>query len=144
MRENETNPGQKGTKMNLLDNPFFSALADVNLDKVESTGMDRCTPRKVQAATLRKLLRKLGVKGVSVTAPNYSMAQSVDVRMPLLDVPVIKTDDDPWGRRDVDSVEANANAAANEKFRAILAKAFPNHDDRSDSMTDYFDYCWSF
>lgn len=33
---------------------------------------------------------------------------------------------------------------AQDLARAILGRAFPNHDDRSDSQSDSFDYCWSF
>ena len=32
---------------------------------------------------------------------------------------------------------------AEQKVEAILARAFPNHLDRSDIMCDHFDYCWS-
>ena len=33
---------------------------------------------------------------------------------------------------------------ARAKLEKILARAFPNHEDRSDTQSDYFDYCWSF
>jgi len=33
-------------------------------------------------------------------------------------------------------------AAIRLKIEEILARAFPNNDDRSDYGTDYYDYCW--
>jgi hypothetical protein len=38
---------------------------------------------------------------------------------------------------------AQANEAARTRLGAILLAAFPQHDNRSDSMTDHFDSKWS-
>jgi len=92
---------------------------------------DRHIPRKEQAKLARKLFKILGIRGVSVRTPNYSMARVVDVRLPQLG----------------DDVEREARRKANWEARCrmkdVLEFAFPCHDDRSDPMTDYFDHCWS-
>lgn len=101
---------------------------------------ERSTPRKDQAKLARKLFKQLGLKGISVTTPSYSMAQGVDVLIP-------KRDDyirDERGNIDfINDPAAKANSKAVRDIMEILARAFPQHDDRSDSMTDYFNYKWS-
>ena len=42
----------------------------------------RREPRKTIAAAARALLKELCIQHVSVTTPNYSMAQSINVRIP--------------------------------------------------------------
>lgn len=112
----------------------------IHLSEIPVMTADRQCGRKETARLLRALLSRLKIKGVSVTAPNYSMAQAVDICLPK--------------RRDIEFEYAprrkNPEAAANkanhlaaEKFRALLAVAFPHHDDRSDSQSDHFDYKWS-
>ncbi len=115
------------------------ALSKVDLSDISILNNERHISRKEQALLARQLFASLGLKGISVTAPNYSMAQSVDVRLP-------KRED--YAMTDsgfvVDGdVAASANNEATAKVRQILNAAFPSHDDRSDSQTDYFDYCWS-
>ena len=110
-------------------------------EHLKPVATDRHMARKDQAAAARKLFRILGIKGVRFTTPNYSMASVVDVDIPKRDD--YKTDE----RGQIDypnDPAAVANNKAVEGVRMILAYAFPNHDNRSDSMTDYFDACWSF
>lgn len=117
------------------------ALAKVDADRVPVVCTDRRIPRKEQAALARKLFRSLGLPHVSVTAPNYSMASTVDVTLPRRsdytafdEIGCVLRREDP---------AALANAGAERKVEAILAVAFPTHDDRSDSSSDYFDARWS-
>lgn len=132
-------------KPNLID-----AIMAIDLDEIKPVCHDRHIPRKQQAALARQLFKAIGLRGISVTTPNYSMAQVVNVRIPeephpgwagyeqyenatYSDMP----DDVParrWSAR---------HYAAEQKVKEILLRAFPAHDDRSDSMTDYYDYCWS-
>lgn len=127
---------------------FTKQVAAVDLAAVPVMSKDRCIPRKEQAKLARELFKSLGIKGISVTTPNCSMAQSVDVRLPRID------SDDPvhdhsahphnWkATADERCPVCEARRNASEKVEKILLAAFPNHDNRSDSMTDYFDYCWS-
>ena len=122
---------------------FHAALAAVDLNKVPVMTKDRSIARKEQARLLRELLKSLKIKGVSVTAPNYSMAQSVDVSLPRR-LDYMKDDGSlpPYALNEWCPAR-RANIKAREQFNALLAKAFPNHDNRSDSQSDYFDYCWS-
>jgi len=126
----------------------------VNLERVPVMCTDRHISRKTQANLARDLFKALGIKGVSVTCPRYSMAQSVDVdiakneAIPLdafiLDGADYRNEcfsdmpDDVPAKR-IQQSKNNARA----KVEAILALAFPNHDDRSDTQSDHFDYCWS-
>lgn len=115
------------------------AIGAVDLDRVPVMSTDRRIDRKDQAKLARTLFKRLGVPHLSVTTPNYSMASTVDVDVP--------------GRRDYGADQFNkvphddparaANNNARLKVEAILLKAFPNHNDRSDSRSDYFDFCWS-
>jgi len=126
----------------------------VNLDRVPVVCRERYIPRKEQAKLCRELLKRLGVKGVSVTAPNYSMAQSVDVDidkngMIQLDAFIfngVDYRDQCFSDMPEDVPAKRINQSkynARIKLEAILALAFPNHDDRSDTQSDYFDYKWS-
>lgn len=131
----------------------YAQIAAVNEAAIQVVCRDRMIPRKEQAALARKLFKSLGIKGVSVTAPNYSMAQVVNVTLPR-----IETSDADflldgtnyrnhcWSDMPIEVPAKQKNAArwtAERKIDEILARAFPQHDDRSDSQTDYFDSCWS-
>lgn len=129
---------------------LYDAIEAVDLSVVASTGLDRHEPRKVQAAAARKLFRELGIRGISVTAPNYSMAQSVDVRIPKPADSEHHGDKWPHGNSfELSRSEATRCPACarrsriRDKVEGILARAFPNHDNRSDSQSDHFDFCWS-
>jgi hypothetical protein len=127
-----------GTETNEAET-LLRAILRVDLLRVTVMSLDRSIARTEQAALTRKLFRSLGIKGVSVTAPSYSMAQSVDIRLPRRD----DFEFDTFGDVDRDCPAAKMNHAAHAKIGAILARAFPNHEDRSDSQSDHFDFCWS-
>ena len=115
---------------------FQARVAAVDLDKVSLVSTDRHIDRKQQAKLTRGIFKDLGLKGISVTTPMYSMACSVQVSYPQRGDYLI----------DGDSRMCKAHAANRvvyDKIMDVLLKAFPNSDNRSDSMTDYFDYRWS-
>lgn len=128
----------------------YRQIEAVNLDAVTVASNNRSIPRKEQAALTRALFKRLGIKGISVTAPNYSMASSVDVRLPRAPRPSMAgfeqyenvTYSDMPNDCPVKVAMLERSSAA-RKVAAILSRAFPNHDDRSDYQTDYFDSCWS-
>lgn len=133
-----------------LVSALYNAIEAVDLSAVASTGLDRHELRKVQAAAARQVFKGLGIRGISVTAPNYSMAQSVDVRIPEPADSEHHGDKWPHGNSfELSRSEATRCPACSrrsrirDKVEAILAKAFPNHDNRSDSQSDHFDFCWS-
>jgi len=103
---------------------IFEKIMQVELEQVSVMETDRHIPRKLQATRARALFKQLGLKGISVTVPRYSMASSVYVQLPR--------ENETWPER----------IAAMHKLGQILDRAFPSHDDRSDVMTDYFDFCW--
>jgi len=110
---------------------------------------DRHIPRKEQARLARELFKKLGLKGISVTTPSYSMASSVDVRVPT----ITKTEADYGEHKHAcfsdmpDTVPAKMKNTleweAKKHVQHILTLAFPKHDDRSDYQSDHFDSKWS-
>lgn len=131
----------------------LTQIFSVNLDNIPVMTRDRFIPRKEQAKLARELFKRLGIKGVSVTAPNYSMAQSVDVKVPTF---LLEPNDfifEGINHENLcfsdmpDRVPAKmkhlANWNAKNRIEEILLKAFPNHNDRSDLQSDYFDYKWS-
>ena len=117
---------------------LHAALAKVDLSKVPVMTTERGN-RKLRASLARELFRKLGLKGISVTAPNYSMAQSVHVRQPERQDRELNEE----GFYDADGAVNIANREAADKIESILLAAMPNTDNRSDYSTDYFDSCWS-
>jgi hypothetical protein len=129
--------------------PTLLLIETANLDAVQVFLLDRSAPRKVRAAAARALFKQMGLKGISVTAPNYSMAQAVHIHLPNTEVPrELYAEWDLACRTDTGADTAYGQIrrreyAAEQKLEAILAKAFPNHLDRSDIHCDHFDYCWS-
>ena len=129
-----------------------AALESVDLSAVPVMTTDRHIPRKDQAKLARELFKRLGLKGISVTTPNYSMAQSVEVSVPRLGIHV----ENMWPHGGANYHASGADVHDSQKCPAcvknrenekqvekIIGIAFPNHDDRSESQSDYFDYCWS-
>ena len=126
--------------------PTLLLIETANLDAVPVFLLDRSATRKVQAAAARALFKQLGLKGISVTAPNYSMASMVHVNLPRTEAS--KEMIAEWNASEFQSETAYGRLRSREheahrKLGQILAKAFPNHLDRSDVMSDYFDSCWS-
>ena len=122
----------------------------INLNEVPVVCTDRHIKRKEQAKLARELFKKLGIKGISVTTPSYSMASTVDVRVPWEPHPGW-VGFEKWENKtysdmpdDVPAKKWNAHHYRAEcKVELILLKAFPQHDDRSEPQSDYFDRCWS-
>lgn len=135
--------------------PVIEAIEALDLDTVTPRLFSRSTSRILRAAAARGLFKTLGLKGISVTAPSYSMAQAVHVRLPWLT---------GEARERYDALEPEFNAlwphddareahpigqfhkrmyAAEKKTNALLDHAFPTCGDRSDFSSDHFDYCWS-
>ena len=110
--------------------------------------------RKQLAPLVRALLKELGIKGASVTTPNYSMAQSVKIRIPEPTGPgdYIGPDGKDYQNCSFSEMPDDApikirnrkNRAAQDRLEAILLAAFPGCNDRSDYQTDCFDYLFSF
>jgi hypothetical protein len=116
-----------------LDYPTHHRILTVQIPSVVNPAL-RDSERKVIAAEIRKLLKALGIKKVSVTAPNYSVAQCVGI-----DLPYLPHDDHPsidWPSCPVCSM----HRAAVYRLEVILLSAFPDLDDRSDVLSDYFDF----
>ena len=100
-------------------------------------GHIRHEARKEIAAQVRKLLRSVGVKGISVTAPNYSMAQTIDIRLPEDEHPNPSA---PEAHTTRDCPRCQRRQVTSRKLEALILAAYPDLDSRNDTSTDYFDY----
>jgi hypothetical protein len=120
---------------------FHASLAAIDLANVPVLSRDRSIPRKEQAKLARALFRQLGLEGISVTTPTHSMANSVELRLPT------RNDYTPemleFGCAIAGNPVTAANGLANRQMSALMDQAFPEHKDRSEMQSDYFDYRWS-
>jgi hypothetical protein len=104
---------------------------------------NRQNSRKQIASDIRALLARLKLKGISVTSPNYSMAQSVRISLPT-----VPNDYSGCDNRENDFREhyvyncrhCHLKERARRRLEAIILAAYPALDNRSDSVTDHFDY----
>jgi hypothetical protein len=109
---------------------LHEALGRVDVNAIAVVTTDRSIAEKEQAALTRRLFKSLGLAGISVTTPDGAHVHQVDVQLPY-------RRDEVW-----DQGANRANRAAHAKVKAILAAAFPNHDDRSNYRWDHFDSKW--
>src|SRR5438067_1486097 len=61
---------------------LHATLAATDITTIPVLSNDRCMPRTEQAELARSFFKKLGLKGVSVTTPTYSMARTVHITLP--------------------------------------------------------------
>jgi hypothetical protein len=131
----------------------YDKIHKVDLATVEPFAHGRLWRREL-AKEVRAYLKTLGIssRDVSVTVPTYANASTVHIGLPDLDYYAIYGvklyDFSAW-----DKVAAEDKKVAYELSRAfgelrrdaqvkllsILRCAFPDCDDRGDSMTDYYD-----
>ena len=90
---------------------IFHTLESIDLETIIATPNDRRIPGRKLARLAGKLFRELNLRTIAVTAMNFSKTQSIEVILP--------------------GGESN-RTIMKVKVKAILEKAFPNHD-----------YCWS-
>lgn len=123
--------------------PFYRALMAVDVARLPVRQDIGRTRSKELAAAIRELLRTLKVVGCSVTTDS-----SVSVKIPHT----------VCGTADCYLVDQHCNEQSSRLYRthpatvlgkvardrvaAIISRVFPQCEDRSDSMTDYFNYCW--
>jgi hypothetical protein len=111
--------------------------------------------RKEWAQNVRSLFKSLGLGWVSVTAPNYSMASSIDIRF---HTPDNFTGAHEAKHAEIDELQRGAYEwlgyghycpwckqqwEAHHRLEQIILAAFPDLNNRSDSMSDHFDFCLS-
>lgn len=129
--------------------PFATRLAELT-DAMDAFGAENVIPsyahiprsgQKKQASAARELFKTLGLKGISVTMARGSMCFWVEVTIPgRIDWHYwIHLEGSGGSKKDTANVGMNV---ARTMIRRILDAAFPNHHDRSDSLTDHFDDPW--
>ena len=111
------------------------ALAKVNELAIPVVCRDRGISLTEQARLTRQLFTQLGLKHISVTVPRYANAIAVQVCIPFFQD---CRPDCSFRTRDLCNT-CHENDKMCRKLKEILARAFPQHDDRSDPWTDYFD-----
>lgn len=130
-------------------NPTFQAVLNTKLPHVHNSQL-RQASRKEWAQAVRKLFKELGLTGISVTTPSYSMAQSIKISLPSVEGnnsdEHVKFHDSLWreGRTGMDCPKCHERWQARQHLENIILSAFPDLDNRSNTQTDYFDYCLSF
>lgn len=109
---------------------------------VDVKSNDRSISQKRQAELTRELFKELNLPGISVTCATGSMCFWVNVALPgRFDHEYLRYLDKDF--KHGEDAGSKQRAWALMLIIEILDRAFPNHDDRSDSMTDYFDDPWS-
>jgi hypothetical protein len=103
----------------------------------------RNLPRKEFAKLVRAFLREIGVKGVSVVTPNYSMAMGIEIRIPKREDFLTRPDGSVDWLNPENCPARLTNDAAEKLLAGFLCDHFPNHTNRSDSQVDRFDFRWS-
>lgn len=120
----------------------LAALKEVNELRIPVVCRDRFIPRKEQARLARELFKKLGIKGVGVRVSTGAKCITVHVRVPQM-IHAACPPGEKWSQHDTKACEACIyRRYALDKLAEILGRAFPQHDDRSDSQSDYFDFKW--
>lgn len=128
---------------------IFDQIITTPLPAVRNSDMRKLS-RKEWAVAVRKLLKDLGLKGISVTTPSYSMAQTIHVTLPDLgigndDEAHNRLHDELWKaqRPTVDCPHCAQRWNARNRIEAIILAAFPDLENRSNTQYDHFDYCLS-
>lgn len=117
--------------------PMLDAILAVDPDRIDVVDPAlRRMPRKARSAAIRGLVKRLGLRGISVTTPDYSMASTTEVRIPEA---VEHDRDEASGHDWATCPVCEQHVRAEKHLRAILLRAFPDMGDRSDSQSDHYD-----
>lgn len=126
----QANPPMSAQLRAILDAPL-PAMRRADLRRQE---------RKEWAKAVRKLMKDMGLVGVSVTTPSYSMASSIEVRLPEA-----AAHERGWqsGHDFATCPTCQQRNRAERRIVDIIVAAFPDMRDRSDYQSDYFDFALS-
>lgn len=119
---------------------LWATLKEVNELRIPIMSRDRGIGMKEQSRLAQELFKKLGVKGLRVRMSRGANCFGVDVHTPEMkhNPPLPGT----W-KHDNDNCDGcKYRRYVRDKLCEILARAFPQHDNRSDYMSDYFDNPW--
>jgi hypothetical protein len=90
-----------------------------------------------QCSKIRAMLKAAGIKGVSVKRSHAGWSATVAVSFLRLG----HEEGVNWGLHNrAECPICSREIAATRKLETVILAAFPDCDNRSDSMTDYFDY----
>jgi hypothetical protein len=119
---------------------LWELLKEVNELRIPVMARDRYIPRKEQARLARELFKRLGLKGLGARVTRGFNCSTVHIKVPRLQH---SPEEHKTNWRDTGNCQAcKFDRYARDKLDEILARAFPQHDDRSDSQSDYFDFKW--
>lgn len=124
----------------------WNKIDSIELDNLHPASHDRLFLSEF-AKALRVELRNLGINSrmVGVQVPNYSLASCIDVAVPNVtpeyDFRTIRNLSEEEQQKYFAARQAldNTRHKACRKMSQIILRLFPECDDRSDMMTDYFD-----
>jgi len=118
----------------LLLNETLDAIEAAPVPLVRDPAM-RSKGRKEWADAVRALFKDLGIPHVSVTRPSYSMACSIDIRLP-------STSHGYHGSAEYrECPRCVRRRRGEERVERLILAAYPDLNNRSDPMVDHFDYC---
>jgi hypothetical protein len=95
-----------------------------------------------QAALIRRLVKDLGIRNVSVTSKNYCVRINLPQAVEYNDPAHQAAHDELWkaGRGGTDCPLCDKRYKAHQAMHRIVLAAFPDMDDRSETRSDYFDF----
>jgi hypothetical protein len=137
-------------------NPRYEQIINTSLPAFRANIRHHPEYRKGWAREVKNLLKSLNLGWISVTAPHYSMAMSIDINFKQSEP--FQGSEHEQKHREIDEAE-RANSVwmgyvqycphcrqeheAHEQLEKIILSAFPDLNDRGDPVTDYSDYCLS-
>lgn len=121
---------------------FHRQLAVAVLPEAASD-VPRNLPCKEFAKVVRAFFKQIGLSGISVRTPNYSMAMGIEIRIPAREDYKRKSDGSfDWLNLE-DCPASQSNGAAEKLLSKFMNRHFPNHGNYSDGQIDHFDFRWS-
>ena len=144
---------EQATALQTAYDTTLHQIETVALPPVRRHGL-RAQGRKAWASEVRHLLKELKITGISVTAPNYSMASSITIRLPRNEwegkhkathdeIEVHERGKDCWLGFGTYCPFCKRERQVKDRLETIILAAYPDLADRSDLQSDYFDSCFT-
>lgn len=130
--------------------PIFDKILSIDLEYIPVVSTERLYQKEF-AQAVRTLLRSMGItsRQVSVKSATGSMCYWINVEVPHIDRGFTYNDVMRMSESDRDAFLARGKELDNHRYEAcrhldkVIARAFPGCLDRSDPMTDYFDFMYT-
>ncbi len=121
---------------------FIASLKQADEVQITEMGKVRSLYTKEIAAKIRELFRALGIKKVKVAKGKGTGSCYIHVDYPSGPFLMCSDYNEQFHANEADPGVQEARWA-DKTLKRIILTAFPDLDDRSDSMTDYFDFVFT-